>query len=349
MHDLTEKTDGSNLSTVNEPVFKNCEIVLDEASKKLQSYFEKSDGWIETLLLTVGFYFLSVAVKSPEEIEILGAKISINGDHRELFIALTGATLIFRLIQNWIMSRLHAFQLEHIHNNIIEELQKLQIFQREQLDKQQSLLNSFLEEREHQMRLPEPGDFFDVSKILVSIENPDFGKEDIVDEKSFKKTVEKFILSNREKLILCKLDKFYPIDLWNAAADATIAEALQEYRGLPAMQTMPYIFDEFARDEVSEKVKERIKNEKIESRLLVVKARERAIDSLRASAHENFNTHEDQLKAFNRKLEVSVARIEKMIKKVNFYYWINKSGQIIYLFIPASAAVLSAGVVIIGI
>ena len=321
----------------DEAVLASCELALDETTEKLQAYLENSGLWLETVLLTTGFYLLSIAVKAPEEFEILGSKISVPGDHRELFLTLIGIALVFRIIQSWMMSKLHADRIDRSFHQVRRNLLAARDLMTSQEQENKRLMNKFIGEITDEGKLPKPHSLFDDGGVHPTMDASRKLREVPLTASAFRQALVDQFLTRRNDLVMRQLDDRYPIDEWTRAADAVIAESLARHQVYFAPTAVVSVFKE------TEDIAPTISAAEL---YRLAQAREDAFKSLEIAMGERSARYQYRLNRSSERLDGLAKNIGKVLNKVKFYRWAVKGGHLLHLVLPSFAAALASGVVV---
>lgn len=320
----------------DKPDLADCELALDETTEKLQAYFENSSSWLETVLLTVGFYLLSLAAKSPEEFEILGAKINVAGDHRELFLVLIGMALVFRLVQSWMMSKLHTYRIGRSFDQVRVRLGAARELLIVRVNENEKLMYEFIDEVHGAGNLPDPSNLFEDEGMQLLIDAANVRGAPLTVH-TFRQALADKFLSRRNDLVERHLEDRYPIEVWNRAADAAIAESLVSH----AFNLLPqaYIFSEGEDAAPTIPAKERVR---------LMRGKEAAFENLRKAMDEQPAKYQERLRRSTEELQGIAAKMAEVLGKVRFYRRAAKGGYFVQLTLPTLAALLSAVAVVMN-
>lgn len=332
----------------DEAVLASCELALDETTERLMAYLENSGSWMETVLLTVGFYLLSIAVKAPEEFEILGAKINVAGDHREVFLLLIGIALVFRLVQGWMMSKVHAARIDVSFGHVSSKLQAAKDLLIRRANENLRLTEELQRESATESHLPDPDDLFADDGMHPLMDAASASPGIPLTAETFRQAFADQILSRRNDLVARQLDDRYPIDEWNHAQEAAISESWANHAHRFAPQVVVAVFAEREEATTTNSVdqnSEFARAQEVAKRIALAKARETAFNKLRGAMSTRSSTYEGRLDTSSKRLHRITAQSEEVLGKVNFYRRMAKCGHIFHLVLPTLAA-LSAAVAV---
>ncbi|MDM0007488.1 hypothetical protein QTI51_22895 [Variovorax sp. J22G73] len=333
----------------DEAVLSSCEGALDETIERLLAYIENSGSWMETVLLTMGFYLLSVAVKAPEEFEILGVKINVVGDYREVFLFLIGLVLVSRLVQGWVMWKVHVARIDLSFTHVSSKLQAAKNLLIRKANENLRLAEKLHRENASESQLPDPDKLFADNDMHPLMDAASASRGIPLTAETFREAFADQILSHRNDLVARQLDDRYPIDEWNRAQEAAIAESWANHAHRFAPQVVVSVFDE--REEATttisaDKNSEFTRAQEVAKRIALAKARETAFTELRTAMSTRSSAYEGRLDASSKRLRSLTTQSEAFLGKVNFYRRMAKFGHIFHLVLPTLAA-FSAAVAVV--
>lgn len=313
------------------------ERVLDEISEKLQEVFDRSHEWFETVMLSVGFFLLTVAAKASEEMEILGVKVNIEGDYRKVFLLIIAGAMVFRLIQNWILTRLSDNALHARFNDVALELIKARDALAIRAVTNMQVSNRATEALLKRSQLPSSLELFDDTEVLEGYDKDGNLKVFSCTPEQLQNELRTLIQVRRGRLEAAGLADWYPIELWHRTAEATIQLSVEERKEL--LRSRPVVLFSTAEDDEKElTLSEKAQNEIQNLRSIQKQAVQALEDAIEAQVSESLRAVETT----GAGVQALVSRLDGINRKANFYYRLAKFGRYFNLALPTLAAIIAA-------
>ncbi|CAM3785292.1 hypothetical protein ROSA5918_07640 [Roseateles saccharophilus] len=323
--------------------FKAGERALGEVCEKLQEMVERSSEWIETVMMAAGFFLLAVAANAPKEMEVLGVKIDIEGEHRILFLGVLAAALLFRLVQGWALYSLSKDAIQTRFEEVVDALIQLRAMLVDRMMSHRRLVEDALETIVEQARLPYLAGLFDVSELLEGEDEQGCLRVFSVEPEQLRVEAGQLILRRRQALLSRGLAAWYPDHLWTPAAGRAVDLAVAEREAFAARQACVLVHGTgggvaFAQDAAIDVADQHVRQLHGE-RDAAMAALAQHVERFREQAGEAASDE-------GKNLGGLVVRVDKINRTARRYRLLARLGLGFHLLVPTAAALVALAAVI---
>lgn len=323
---------------------KNGQHMLGEVCEELQDIAERSNEWLETVMLAVGFFLLAVAAKAPEELEVLGAKLSIQGNFKALFLAVLAVALVLRLIRGWAMATLSSHAINAKFDEVTEVLSHLNGRLAEHLKDHHRAAKLAIDRAWEGAQLDSVNRLFDVSGLLDGGTLGGSFNVFSMTPAELRLEAEQSFQQQRQRLLDRGLADWYPEALWQQASDAALNLAVAEREASVAMRGERAVVQALGGQASPADVAE-----EEEAAKLVKELRTRRNDALSAlSLHVEAHTNQAKLSLDTKgdALERLASQVDKIIRRAKLYWYIAKASLVVSLLLPSLAALAATAAIL---